>query len=584
MEWLHPSVSSRIIDDSVTFQTAQGGTVLFAVCPAEKGKDNELLPITSASEFDYNFGDLNLRKFGQTGYNVRQWVKNGGIAYVIRPLPIDARYSNAVLNVRTKDDDGTILLKHTKEIAEVEATSDLAFTTFVGAEVDDDDDGYAGHRILGLRATGRGEDYYNGLKFGLSINTAYDDTYTDFRIYDLAIYETSRAGANVLLDTLQVSLRRGAVDLSGESLFVEDVVAKYSDKMVAVFNEEEYLEVAELINPDVNPYLLDIITLIERESDVENGTETMTNAKIDDNTEVDYNFPIEMTGGLVGTANDAPLALANDYMGLVKEGYEGSLVPEVTNKKMYPFDMILGANYPTYVRSAINDFVRNTRQDLVFIDDTGLQANPQQEIDFRKSFRTSSFFISYFTNNAIVPFSSGSLKLTMTYFLAAKIPANDEKHGIHIPFVGPRRGDVSGFDKLAYNMTEFWEEQFYKNQLNTVVVDPKRTIFKTQLTSQTMTSVLSDISHVRALLRIRRDIEAAAENYQMEFINKATMSDMQTTFSSIVKEWVDNGALEKFSVEVYASAFDKKNKRVRVKIVLWFTAILERVVIDFVTK
>ena len=99
-EYLHSSINTRIIDRSFVTQVAQGTTTLYAAMLAEQGPDNEIVTLNDPSEFLFNFGDPNLEKYGQTGYNVLRWLQAGGKAHVIRTLPSTACYANLIMSLR----------------------------------------------------------------------------------------------------------------------------------------------------------------------------------------------------------------------------------------------------------------------------------------------------------------------------------------------------------------------------------------------------------------------------------------------------------------------------------------------------
>lgn len=100
IEYLHSSINTRIIDRSFVTQVAQGTTTLYAAMLAEQGPDNEIVTLNDPSEFLFNFGDPNLEKYGQTGYNVLRWLQAGGKAHVIRTLPSTACYANLIMSLR----------------------------------------------------------------------------------------------------------------------------------------------------------------------------------------------------------------------------------------------------------------------------------------------------------------------------------------------------------------------------------------------------------------------------------------------------------------------------------------------------
>ena len=101
-EFIHPSVSSRIIDQSITFITAQGTTKLFVPFTSDKGPDNRIFEVSSPSEMEFHFGKPNMRKHGQALYNAMNWLQSGGGVYALRVLPDNAGYSHAIINIQTK--------------------------------------------------------------------------------------------------------------------------------------------------------------------------------------------------------------------------------------------------------------------------------------------------------------------------------------------------------------------------------------------------------------------------------------------------------------------------------------------------
>jgi hypothetical protein len=135
---------------------------------------------------------------------------------------------------------------------------------------------------------------------------------------------------------------------------------------------------------------------------------------------------------------------------------------------------------------------------------------------------------------------------------------------------------------LSFNPTEPWKEQLYKKQVNYVEQDPKRTKFGSQLTSQTIVSALSNINNVRALLRIKRDVEELAEDYQFEWNDNLTLSAFQYNLNGYLQKWISNRACTSIKGSVYASAYDKQQKVARVKIEMVFNNVIERVLIDLV--
>jgi hypothetical protein len=952
MEYLHPSVSSKIIDNSVGFVSAQGVTQLFCAFTSDQGPDNRIQMITSPTEFLFHYGSPNMRKHGQAAYNMLNWLNSHGGVFALRVAPENSGYSHAIVNVQTKvEPDGKVVKDASGQLVavdDVKVRTTVAYTSSsniseAALEADLNKagrektvDGFENNWLLAVYPKGRGKAYDN-LGFRLTLTDAFDETYS-FRVYNFEVTATATNGSVSVIDgPFQVALDPEAVSSSNESMFIKYVVEKYSLFVNVLFNEEAYDRLGEIINPDVNPNVLDFFTGVTREvggqpesffhdatgkdQDVhvrlqrfdENGEATgavnlvdvdssveaaivdiddsnrsaayaarlttvsnmkvalskvqtsgfgteidkyaaidsatgnltggflyestndmatkasaLTTAQTSDAKEtaakalatserqvladlhntLDFARAIETTpdslealvgifaaesklGGLDSTvaagagkkasvvsaeaaltvaktagnaekltavenalvvadevldfaksvqnegteadtaittatasyssavvalqnasnpnllptdvdtavnnavtsvevalndienalklavlevqvktvtevrsdvdaavdavtvavesaedvvetasgtpalktalvstingniavagqeANEAvaltynlklqdfnsPISFANGSDGdldesnpakkaqttkdLLIKAYKGLVDPALTSKKEYPIDLVLDANYPNEVKNAIVSLTTEIRDDFMGIVDTGFQANPQQALDFRKNvMQVSSYMVAIFTQDFVVydEYTGKDIKVTSPYYLASKIPSVDESFGLHFPFVGPRRGTISGFKKMSFNPTEPWKEQLYKKQINYVEADPKRVKFGSQLTSQTIVSALSNINNVRALLRIKRDVEELAEDYQFEFNDAQTLGAFQYNLNGYLQKWISNRACTSIKGTVYASAYDQQQKVARVKIELVFNSVIERILIDLVVN
>jgi len=616
-EFLHPSVSSRIIDNSVVFVSAQGLTVLFAAFPAEQGPDNRLQMITSESEFLFYYGAPNMRKYGQTAYNVVRWLRAGGSALCLRVLPYmekdasdaplqQSTYACYILEVGVQEDttSGKQIKVRTRTLgdgrgmlpAEVEKSirDDASLEALVLAQPDEAElDGFKYHPLLILRGRDRGARYNQfGARFELT--TSQDETYAH-RLYELSLYSSP---SQVAEPGFMVSLYPEATDNSGMSQFIVDVLKNYSNVARAIFSEEGYDLVCEYVNADpVQAKKLDILTLQERSVSVAETLHAEVavaegSADLSPSPEVFRPFGGGTDGDWVGP---------NSLESLLYKAYSGSgdFIDEATgankydtyfsdafDKKAYPIDMILDANYPQSVKVGISNFARS-RGDLFSILDVGFTGSPGQALKYRQDQLTlNTFFSAIFVQDFVVAdeFTGTDIRVTPTYYLAEKIPQVDNDHGIHWPFVGPRRGSIAGFKSMSWSPNAAYREQLYLAKLNYVEKDVRLTRFNSQLTTQFANSALSDISHVRTLLRIRRELEAFAEDYQFEFNDSTTWSQMEYSVQGILQKWVANRALSSAKGTVYSSEYDRQQRIVRVKAEVTFTGVIERVMIDLVVN
>jgi len=316
MTYIHPNVSSTIIDNSVSYLTSEGTTKLFAVFVAEKGPDNKIQTMTSVSEYIFNYGEPDLKYYGQAPYNILEWLKNGGEAYTLRVLPDDAQFANAFVNIQTKVSQGTKNVRNVNgEIVKLDDvtlrptilyssmnnnTTNALINNELKASHANTLDGYENHLLFTVVSRGR-SDSYNKLGFRITLNDNYDNTY-DFRLYNFEVMQINDLGE---LQTIEgpyvVSLDPDARNVAGESMFIEYVVNNYSEHLDIIFNEDEYEELGAIINPYVNPNKIDFFTGETRV--VNRDTETY----YDERTQKEEDIHISLTPYIDGE----PLATKN---------------------------------------------------------------------------------------------------------------------------------------------------------------------------------------------------------------------------------------------------------------------------------
>lgn len=273
---------------------------------------------------------------------------------------------------------------------------------------------------------------------------------------------------------------------------------------------------------------------------------------------------------------------------LIIAGYKGMIDESLTDKDQWPIDMVLDANYSTGIKNAIAVLCTEIRTDFMGILDTELQASPADVINYRKnSIGFNNYRLAIFTQDFVITdteYTGNEIQVSPTYFLASKIPSNDDANGIHWNFVGPRRGIITGYKAISFLPNVEWRERLYNVQVNYVQQDQTSTRFNSQLTSQHSVSALSNISCVRTLLRIQRDVEDLMKNYQFEFNDSVTITNAQTDLSAYLNKWISNRACDSISGTVYASEYDRQQKLLRVKVELTFNSIIERIAIDLVVN
>jgi hypothetical protein len=604
-EYLHPSVATRIIDNSQVFQTAQGTTKLFVAFRSPLGVDNQIVEYGSEAEFLFKTGVPNLSKYGQAAYNAAQWLRGGGGVYGLRILPDDATFANVMAKLIVTvtpevvaDPDAqppvvgvprSVKVKPVFAPLVASITSKAAVQTVLNQDkTTTNEDGSTTYELPLFVALppGRG-DGYNGMGMQISLRSDLDSTY-DSRTYNFSITAKDATGADVVVaGPFLVSLDPDAKDKSRASMFLPTVVNKYaSDYFQILGRRDNFDKIAAMILGDLasttNPAFIDILFGQERSVYSTPAPAPIHGGATWDATGTDLNSVIHLASGSEGTWTGG-----NAEEALYVKAYSGLIDNNLLDPKIYEVDVILDANYDAAVKNAISDLIVDTRQDCIGLLDVGFQGNEQQSIDFRRSsISMSNFYTGIYAQHGDIydAYNGETVTVTSLYLLASMIPANDAAFGIQWPFVGPRRGVISGFDNINFIPNEMWKENLYKAQVNYIERDPRKTNFATQLTTQTVASALSDINNVRALLRIKRETETMLSDYRMEFNDKNTYDSINYNLNNNLQKWVSNRALTYITATVYASDYDRQQKIARVRIELEFTGIIERIYTDIVVN
>lgn len=252
----HPRIITLVSNKSETFQTTTSGLTLFAAVISERGSE-EITQVNSASEFLKLYGNVNIRNFGQSSYNVLNWLSSGAVALIKRVMPDNATYAHAYLNVRAKTvGDRVSIQPIVSSIGNATTADTIQYILENGGETNFE--GFKDHLIASFRPIGRGKSYEN-MGFRLYTNKQFDN-YVNFRVYNLEIIEIADDSSYEILEgPYSVSFYRDAMSpVNNESMFIEDVLNKYSEYLKVEVNDEEYLNICKLINPKCsNPYIVD---------------------------------------------------------------------------------------------------------------------------------------------------------------------------------------------------------------------------------------------------------------------------------------------------------------------------------------
>jgi len=214
---ISPGVYTKIIDLSA-YVASVPGTISFIAGLTKKGEDNVMKFVGSRGEFIGEYGEPNIsdygKNYGQGPYLAYNYLGESGSLYWMRVLPDDATYANFRI-------DGT--LSDTDSSAGIQITylSGVNSKTEIKSNLEAPD--ATTFPLCVFYPIGRGE-YYNGISLRLTPHS----NPTLNGVYVLDIYEKQSDNQDVIIESFEISFDPNALDLAGDSLWVEYVLQTYS--------------------------------------------------------------------------------------------------------------------------------------------------------------------------------------------------------------------------------------------------------------------------------------------------------------------------------------------------------------------
>lgn len=590
LEYVHPNVSVSIEQEPMVVVSGQGGSTLFSAYTAERGLDNTLQYFTSPEEFLKEHGDsFSILENRQQPYNVMQWLKNGTVAG-IRVMPADSKFGGVTLSLALKkvvDVDGVLTelqikpffryMQNMVSTAAIDAASQVNVV---------DADGFHVFDLLTTFAKGRGI-YGNNFAFGLTPQYAYEKTYS-FPTYNIQIMRYNADGILETRNPYLVAFEPSARTKSRESMFIKDLLEVYEDDVRVFAKANVYDEIESYVGDGFDfgkfNFLDTAKTTWNAPATPFGGTvqPLVTHVAPD---EANGEFPVNVITSFKNGSNGTMTEAAIDD--LLQRAYTGLLDKRVTSLKAAQLDVILDGNEPQSVKNAMIDLAKDIRGDCIAFLDTGFTSNAQQAITYRQNnLSASSENVAIYSQDAMVYDmfdSSRKVRVTTPFFLASKIPLNDKKYSVGRNFAGLARGVVSGVSEKDFSWfpaSEAEKENLYMARVN--YIDNEDVLyFDSQSTSRLDSGALSNISVARALFRMARLAKKVAKYTKWEYFLESSYSALRDNINSALNPFLLDKTLENISVSVSASRYDKREKLLRVKIVVKFTDIIERVAITF---
>lgn len=416
---------------------------------------------------------------------------------------------------------------------------------------------------------GRGS-YYNNIHIDMKLSKKSIHEDIDFKkTLILDIYDTI-GGAKVKVESYEVSFNPNARDLSGNSVFIQDVINMYSNRVMVAINREAFNE-----DNDFCKNLHSDLDLLFQRYKIKNSHGTTA-------------LPPKFEHGDDGTIYDKYGNLDwEQAKSLLVKAYTGQIInpaakdpgnpyeTDVLDREMRLFDLVFDAAYPQEVKMAILTLIDARHQDCFGVLDLGFNASAKQGYEARTkgagvSFNTP-FIALYEPFSRIYDAHMGTdIWITPVYHVARAIAITDRNYGRHQAPAGVNRGMCPEIKELAYNLNRepAYQDLFVSYNINPIIQNRDGFMIWGQSTSYLRPSKYQDINIVRMVLKIKRDLEFSLRAFIFDLNDSTTWILMDSAISSYLGNLVSQKALNGYSVKVYASDYDISRHRCRVDILL----------------
>lgn len=661
------NVYAKIIDLG-TYLDANPGTAAFIALIADKGPDNVATMVTSPGEYVKLYGYEDIAKLGKEFREgpivARRYLAGDSTMYILRVLPEDAEYANII--VYADDDNGIPVVRFKSEngINSKDAI-DTVMTTLNNYKP-----------IVGIFAKYRGE-WYNKyyINFRPVANPPEEDIYSMY--IDIAEYNSEKT--LVISRSYRVALDDEAVDLGGESLFIEHVLSFYDDDLTAKVNVSnidfsQYYwnhELVEVVDYAVDPSEItanlddDTVVLVGANAtgdfagqdnkiaryhsdtsswafeDAVDGGYYIIKQDYHDNSKTSliatwdlatttwtfstpvYGMLIKRTGvnevyyynglmwvkteeGYILDAVCSPTNTSTDSLDykklnngssgsligangrvdynvattLLTQAYLGQIDPSILNEQVKYFTIVFVPNYPRAVKDAAAMAAQLNwyKYAMVFTTVSDVN-NPDKAIEERHQLAYNTFKVALYNNYSLITHdrTNRDIWVSPIVHMASVIPYNDAVGGIHKAPFNFNRASLVGIKELRYYPDQGDRDNLYLAQLNSVVKWADGYTIWEALTTQTRHSAMTDIPVVRTVLYIEKALSDFCRYYIAEDNTPETWNAVRREISAFLNELVAQTYIMGYNLEVGATDYERKTKRMHVNVSIFPKRFIEKV-------
>lgn len=302
-----------------------------------------------------------------------------------------------------------------------------------------------------------------------------------------------------------------------------------------------------------------------------------------------------------GSLNTDPITALNTFnleTGL-EQAYSGLLLnpkatigsdtiyaDEILDTENYYFNLVYDAGYPADVKTAITTLC-TTRRDCVGILDNGDNTTVNNALSTRTNTNNfNTFYVALYEPFTKVsdPFTGEDIWFSPIFHMSYIIPRNDNVAEPWFAAAGFTRAAINNIKELRYNPRLGQRDQLYLKQLNPIVKFAQGYVVWGQLTSQARASSLQDLNVVRLVLYCKRAIATYARGYIFEQNDPITWAQVSGQVTEFLENIKSKRGLEEYTVDVSATAYEKKRKTFHINILMTPIRPAEKIELNFFVK
>lgn len=433
---------------------------------------------------------------------------------------------------------------------------------------------------------GRGVDY-NKFSIQITKNIDAEDSYKDFAVYNLRLYDRNNKGLDILIEDLSFSFYPDALDSNGSNIDLITTLNLYSTNIQMISSD---LLIKQII---CDMYGLDHLTAEDYEiypKDIFGGMNVLednSNGRLCNGS--DGSLWKEDGTMNWGTDEEIELGDLTNATNLLRAFYNCTIDKNLLDKRWVPAKYIWDNNYPISVKLAMASLVSGQRDDIRAVLDTCVHGAEIGDLNYRdKQLTVNNCNVVIYPNNGITQdkYSNQKITVTSTYNVCKLYAKVKNTYGPHYVVGGyNEKGLMDEMASIAYSPTQEYRNQFTKKQLNTIINDPDGIYVMENITSQKETTALQQNHIADALQYIKRDTEDYARKYVLDLrLTDESLMQVKNELGVYLEKWVSNGACEWIDVQVTATALERAQQKCNCNINLKFVGIAKQINLNFIVN